>query len=87
MPFSQILAGNQDMFVVESFIDNSGNNIFIVYGYGWKATFAGGKFFKFIIYPNIENYTGSYYVFEWIDLNGDEFVDLNEINTTPVISG
>ncbi|MFC1505685.1 hypothetical protein ACFLQ6_01290, partial [Thermoproteota archaeon] len=87
MPFTDIAAGNQDMFVVEAFTDNSGNNIFIAYGYGWKGTFAGGKFFKFIIYPEISNYTDSYYVFKWIDINDNSFVELNEIDTTPVISG
>jgi hypothetical protein len=59
----------------------------IVYGYGWKGTFAGGKFLKFIIYPNITSYTDSFYIFKWIDNNGDNFVDLYEINTTPIISG
>jgi hypothetical protein len=78
---------SHDMFVVESFTDDNGNHIFIVYGYGWKGTFAGGKFFKFVMYPNISSYTASYYVFEWTDSNGDGFVDLNEISTTPVAQG
>lgn len=75
------------MFVIESFIDNAGNNVFIVYGYGWKGTFAAGKFFKFVAYPDIKNYTDSYDVFKWIDSDDDGFVDLNEIDATPVISG
>jgi Tol biopolymer transport system component len=78
---------SHDMFVVESFIDSNGNHIFIVYGYGWKGTFGAGKFLKFVMYPNIASYTSSYYVFQWIDGNGDGFVDLNEISTTPVAQG
>ena len=82
---SQIRSG-QDMFVIESFTDNSGNNVLIVYGYGWKGTFAAGKFLKSIS-SNISSYTNSYYVFKWSDADGDDFVDLNEISNTPIISG
>jgi hypothetical protein len=85
MTFSEISNG-KDMFLVEAFTDNSGNRVFIVYGYGWKGTFAGGKFFKFIIYPNISEYTDCYYVFKWEDTNGNGFVDLSEIIQTPIVS-
>jgi len=77
----------QDLFVVESFIDENRNKVLAVYGYGWKGTFAGGKFFKFIIYPNISNYTDSYYVYKWIDSNGNGFVDLDEVDTTAIAQG
>jgi len=82
LPHSQ--TNSRDMFVVMAFLDESGNKVLIIYGYGWKGTFAGGKFFKFVIYPNIANYSSSYYIFEWIDNNGDGFVDLNEISETPI---
>jgi len=82
---SQIRSG-QDMFAIESFTDNSGNNVLIVYGYGWKGTFAGGKFLKSIS-SNISSYTESYYVFKWSDSDADDFVDLNEISKTPITSG
>jgi len=86
MTFSEIDSG-QDMFVVEAFMDNNGNKILIVYGYGWKGTFAGGKFFKFVIDPDKINYDGSYYMFKWIDNNGDGFVDLDEISTSATATG
>jgi hypothetical protein len=87
MPFSQIAAGSQDMFLIEVFTDSSGNVIYYMYGYGWKGTFAAGKFFKFVIAPDIANYTGSFYVFRWTDTDSDSFVDLDEIDTTPVVQG
>jgi hypothetical protein len=87
MPFSQIASGTQDMFVIETFMDSSDNQVYIVYGYGWKGTFAGGKFFKFEIFPSISSYTDSYYVFRWTDDDVDGFVDLDEIDTTPVVEG
>ena len=86
LSFSQIDDG-QDMFVVESFIDNEDNKFLVIYGYGWKGTFAGGKFFKFIMYPNIDIYNDSYYVFRWIDENNNGFVELEEISDIPVVYG
>ena len=86
MTYAEINAG-QDMFAVESFTDDNGNKILIVYGYGWKGTFAGGKFFKFIIDPNRINYNNSYYIFKWNDDNADDFVDLNEISTISIATG
>jgi hypothetical protein len=78
---------NNDMFVVEHFIDLNGNNVLAIYGYTGQGTFAGARFFKTVIYPNIENYTHSYYIFHWIDADNDSFPDLNEIDSTPVAFG
>jgi hypothetical protein len=86
LTYTQMSSGH-NLFVVESFTDNSGNRVYIFYGYGWKGTFAAGKFFKFIMYPDISSYTNSYYIFRWDDNNQDGFVDLNEISTTPVATG
>ena len=88
--FDSTLFGNgisyhQDMFVIEYFMDGNGNAVFIIYGYGWKGSFAGGRYFKSTIYPNIASYTHAYYIYQWNDLNNDGFPDLNEI--TLVTSG
>ena len=58
-------AYHQDMFVVEFFLDSDGNTVFVIYGYGWKGSFAAGKFFKSTIYPNISSYTHGYYIYLW----------------------
>ena len=52
----------------------------IIYGMGFKGTFAGGLFFKSVIVPNLAAYTHVWYVYHWVDSNGDGFVDLNEIS-------
>jgi hypothetical protein len=77
----------QDMFVIQSFIENADNKFLVIYGYGWKGTFAGGKFFKFVVYPNIIQYTNSYYIFKWTDNNNDCFVDLSERSKTSIATG
>jgi hypothetical protein len=76
-----------DMFVVEHFLDDDGNAVLIIYGYGGRGTFAGAKYFKTAIYPNIRTYTHSYYIYQWLDTNNDYFPDLNEINPNPVAFG
>ena len=83
--FGNRISYHQDMFVVEYFVDGSGNAVFVIYGYGWKGSFAGGEYFKSIIYPNIGTYTHAYYIYQWVDANNDGFPDLNEI--TPVTNG
>jgi hypothetical protein len=83
--FGNRISYHQDMFIVENFADDSGNAVFVIYGYGWKGSFAGGEYFKSIIYPNIDSYTHAYYIFNWVDANGDSFPDINEI--TQVTSG
>jgi len=35
---------------------------------------------------NPEIYDGSWYHFKWIDSDGDDFADINEVNTTPIAS-
>jgi hypothetical protein len=82
-----VFSHNEDMFVVEHFLDQKGNAVLIIYGYGGLGTFAGAKFFKDVIHPNIREYTHSYYIFHWIDSNDDSFPDLNEIDPNPVAYG
>jgi len=77
--FGDGISYHQDMFVIEYFMDGNGNAVFIIYGYGWKGSFAGGRYFESTIYPNISTYTHAYYIYQWNDVNNDGFPDLNEI--------
>jgi serine protease AprX len=74
----------QDIFVVETFIDADGNTVLIVYGNTWQGSFVGGRFYKFIMSMNPTIYDVSWYHFKWIDSDGDDFADVNEVNTTPI---
>jgi hypothetical protein len=76
-----------DMFVIEHFLDPAGNAVLIIYGYTGSGTFAGAKFYKTMIHPNIRDYTHSYYIYQWLDMNNDYFPDLNEIDPNPVTYG
>ena len=58
---------HNDMFVVMVFQDTKGNFVLIIYGLGWKGTFAGGIYFKEVIKPSLATYTKRAYVFKWID--------------------
>ena len=78
---------HEDIFVVEHFLDMKGNAVLIEYGYIGLGTFAGAQFFKSVIYPNIRDYTHSYYIYHWLDINNDGFPDINEIAPTPLACG
>jgi hypothetical protein len=58
---------HNDMFVVMVFQDTNGNFVLLIYGLGWKGTFAGGIYFKEVIKPNLATYTKRAYVFRWTD--------------------
>jgi len=44
-------------------------------GFGWKGTYAAGKFFHTTIYPNLASYNISWIIVKWQDTNGNSFVN------------
>jgi hypothetical protein len=66
---------NLDMFVIEVYQDSDGRNEMLCYGFGWKGTYAAGKYFDTEIYPNITAYPYSWLIVLWSDTNGNGFVN------------
>jgi hypothetical protein len=70
----------EDMFAVMVFYDKEHNNTFLVmYGIGWKGTWASGIYFKEVISTNLDTYTSGYYLFNWLDNNHDGIPQNHEI--------
>jgi hypothetical protein len=70
LPLAAFDASNyhEDMFTAMVFYDEaSSNTVFLMYGFGWKGTWASGIYFKEVISKNPEAYTNQYYVFHWVD--------------------
>lgn len=74
LPTSIINLG-QDMFVIEVYKDASNRSVLLSYGFGWKGTYAAGKYFDTMIYPNLGSYPYGWIIVEWNDTNGDGFVN------------
>jgi len=74
MPASAV-NGNQDVFVIETFSDGGGRYIMLCYGFGWKGTYAAGKYFDTVIYPNLQSQSESWIIVKWNDTNGNGFVN------------
>jgi hypothetical protein len=70
-----VINHDQDMFVMEVYIDGSGRYVMLCYGFGWKGTYAVGKYFHTTIYPNLASYNINWIVVKWQDTNGDSFVN------------
>lgn len=70
-----VINHDQDMFVIELYIDGSGRYILLCYGFGWKGTYAAGKYLHTAIYPNLASYNTSWIIVKWQDTNGDGFVN------------
>jgi len=74
MPASA-LNGAQDFFVIETFMDGSGRYQLLCYGFSWEGTYAAGKYFNAVIYPNLASQSESWIIVKWNDTNGNGFVD------------
>lgn len=66
---------DQDMFVIELYLDGSGRYVMLCYGFGWKGTYAAGKYFHTTIYPNLDTTNISWIIVNWQDTNADGFVN------------
>ena len=74
----------RDFLVIMTFggLTGSGNDITIMYGIGWRGTWAGGIYFKDVIWGtgDASYYVGySYIILEWNDSNGDTAPQANEV--------
>jgi hypothetical protein len=63
------------MFVVEVYNDANNRSMLLCYGFGWKGTYAAGKYFDTMIYPNLGSFPYGWIIVEWNDTNGNGFVN------------
>jgi hypothetical protein len=63
------------MFVIEVYRDDDARNVMLCYGFGWKGTYAAGKYFHSLIHPNIASYNVGWVIVKWQDTNGDSYVN------------
>lgn len=74
LPVSAI-NGDQDMFLVEVYMDGGGRYIMLCYGFGWRGTYAAGKYFDAVIYPNLSAHLENWIIVKWDDTNANGFVN------------
>jgi hypothetical protein len=86
MPLSAITS-NQDMGLIEAFMDQNGNTVIIFSGFGWQGTFVAGVYFKTVLISQLSTMTDSWYIYSWSDNNGNGFAEVSEVNPTPVNHG
>jgi outer membrane protein assembly factor BamB len=72
---SSVIDNNADMFIVEVYRDGDGRYMLLCYGFGWKGTYAAGKYFDSEIYPNLATYPYTWTIVKWEDTNGNGFVN------------
>lgn len=63
-----------DVFIIE-FIKDSGQDAIVSYGFGWRGTYAAGKYWDAVIIPNLDSYQGSWIMVKWTDSNNNGFVE------------
>ena len=86
LPILAILS-NQDMGLIEAFMDQNGNTVIIFSGFGWKGTFFSGVYFRTVLMSQLSTMTDSWYIYSWTDSNSNGFPEVTEVNPTPVNHG
>jgi parallel beta-helix repeat protein len=74
LPLS-VINNDEDLFVIERYIDGDGRLITICYGFGWPGTYAAGKYFDREMFPNLGRYNQGWVIAHWHDTNMDGFVN------------
>jgi hypothetical protein len=72
---ASVINGDQNMFLIEVYADGGGRYVLLCYGFGWKGTYAAGKYFDAVLYPNLSSQSESWIVVKWQDSNGNGFVN------------
>ena len=78
---------SQDMFVIEVFKDSDGRYQMIFQGFGWKGTYAAGKYFNEIVCNSLSAYDSAWIIVRWQDSNGDGFVNSPSDGDTYTVIG
>ncbi len=73
---NSVINNDQDMFVIERYIDGSGRLLTLCYGFGWQGTYAAGKYFEKTVYLDLGTFNSGWVIVKWEDTNGNGFVDL-----------
>jgi hypothetical protein len=72
---ASVINNDQDMFIIESYVYSNGRYTLLCYGFGWKGTYAAGKYFETEIYPNLSYYPYSWIIVKWEDTNANGLVN------------
>jgi hypothetical protein len=59
--------GTSDVFAIQILRDADNRLVVLMYGERYTGTWAAAWYFKFVMYPNMSNYTNSYYIVRWTD--------------------
>jgi len=65
----------KNLFVIQSFVDSNQNKVYIMYGIGWKGTWAAGIYFKERYRYEIGNLDKCAYIFRWVDMERNGYKD------------
>jgi hypothetical protein len=76
--------GKNSTFIIQSFTDQERNTTGLaVWGADPKGMWAAGVYLSMIVARQLRDYAGKYYIFSWIDANGDSTPQQEEIREVP----
>ncbi|MBD3207813.1 hypothetical protein GF319_15895, partial [Candidatus Bathyarchaeota archaeon] len=74
LPISVINHG-EDMFLIEFFMDPDGRYMMVFQGFGWKGSYAAGKYFDRVVNREMWLYTYRWIIVKWEDTNANGYVN------------
>jgi len=73
------VTGHEDLFIIECFVDDRDNIVFIAYGFSWRGTWAAGVYLHDFLLGRLSWLVSGYYVFHWVDADNDGIPQADEI--------
>jgi hypothetical protein len=56
-----------DLFLLESFTDSQGRQVYVIYGFSWQGTLAGATFMNTYVKTHLSEFQNNWYIYEWKD--------------------
>jgi len=78
----QNTVAGDDLFLLESFVDMQGRDVYLLYGFSWQGTLAAAIFLNTYVSSHLTEFANSWYIYEWKDASSgssrNNFPDQND---------
>ena len=79
---AKMTTAGDDLFLMESFVDDQSRQVYLIYGFSWQGSLAAAAFLNTYVRSHLSSFTNSWYIYEWKDassgLSANSFPDASD---------